>query len=76
MQVLKPKALPIEPLSFSPGVNALIWRAVLKMVDRFAEYEGSLLANLLRWPFRPYRAGVARHRCTMQWTTFPRSIQA
>lgn len=37
MIVVKPKALPIEPLPFSGVINRLLWNDVISEIDRFAD---------------------------------------
>lgn len=44
LKVIRPSALPIEPLPWSGWVNALMWRKVLEEVDAFARQQPTLLA--------------------------------
>lgn len=43
LRVVKPFALPIEPLPGSGWVNALVWRSTLKAVDVFSHQKPTLL---------------------------------
>lgn len=43
LQVIKPSALPIEPLPCSAWVNALIWQSTLKRIDEFSNNQDTLL---------------------------------
>ena len=44
LEVIRPSALPIEPLPLSGWVNALMWRKVLEEVDAFSHQQPTLLA--------------------------------
>lgn len=44
LKVIRPSALPIEPLPLSGWVNALMWRKVLDEVDAFSHQQPTLLA--------------------------------
>lgn len=44
LKVVRPSAVPIEPLPFSGWVNSLIWRNVLKEADTFSRQQPTLLA--------------------------------
>jgi hypothetical protein len=44
LKVIRPFALPIEPLPWSGWVNALMWRKVLEEVDTFTHQQPTLLA--------------------------------
>ena len=44
LKVIRPFALPIEPLPWSGWINALMWRKVLEEADAFARQQPTLLA--------------------------------
>lgn len=44
LRVIRPSALPVEPLPASGLVNAFMWRSTLKGIDKFARQNPTLLA--------------------------------